>query len=174
MKAAIANVGKKYFHNTESKTCFAWWADIGCKGAKSIRGEGVTAIDPAVSRIQSAAELGAESFAAKMANSSLDAAIDVWLKRVAQRKCTPTQRARLLKAVERGTAAETVEIQLTRAALLRAVGLDEGPAAAAAATAGATYAEIGAVLGISGQGVGQKVRAYRDRSADGSHPGGLS
>ncbi|KMV18342.1 Fis family transcriptional regulator [Mycolicibacterium conceptionense] len=131
----------------------------------------MTAIDAAVSRIQSAAELGAESFATRMASSSLDAALDVWVKRVAQRKYTPTQRARLLKAVERGTAPETVEIQLTRAALLRAVGLDEGPAAAAAATAGATYAEIGAVLGISGQGVGLKVRAYRDRSADGSHPG---
>lgn len=126
----------------------------------------MTAIDPAVSRIQSAAELGAESFATKMANSSLGAAIDVWAKRVAQRKCTPTQRARLLKAVERGTAPETREIQLTRAALLRAVGLDEGPAAAAAATAGATYVEIGAVLGITPQGASFKVRTYRDRSAE--------
>lgn len=131
----------------------------------------MTAIDPTVALIQTAAELGAESFALKMANSSLDAALDVWTKRVAQRKYTPTERARLLKAVERGTARETKEIQLTRAALLRAVGLDEGPAAAAAAAAGATDTEVGAVLGISRQGASFKIRSYRNRSVDGPQQG---
>ncbi|MFV8169785.1 Fis family transcriptional regulator [Mycobacterium sp. DBP42] len=134
----------------------------------------MTAIDPTLALIQSAAELGAELFALKMANSSLDAAIDVWTRRVAQRKYTPTERSRLLKAVERGTARETKEIQLTRAALLRAVGLEEGQAAAAAAAAGATTAEIGAVLGISRQGASLKIRSYRDRSDDGSQQGGAS
>lgn len=120
----------------------------------------MTVTDPTVGLIKSAAELSAEVFARKITSSSLDAAIEVWIKRVARRKYTPAQRARLLKAVERGVAQETKDIQLTRAALMRAVGLDEAPAAAAAAAAGATYAEIGAVLGISQQGAHFKVRSY--------------
>ncbi|WP_254902467.1 Fis family transcriptional regulator [Mycobacterium simiae] len=95
-----------------------------------------------------------------MADSSLAAAVDVWLRRVARRKATPAQRARLVKAVERASAAETKAVQLTRAALLRAAGLDERPAAAAAIAAGATYTEVGAVLGMTQQGASARIRPY--------------
>jgi hypothetical protein len=120
----------------------------------------VTRGDPTVALIQAAAQRDVEMFAAKMADSSLEAAVDVWLKRVARRKATPAQRIRLVKAVERASAAETKDIQLTRAALLRAAGLDERPAAAAAIAAGATYTEVGAVLGISQQGASARIRTY--------------
>jgi hypothetical protein len=116
--------------------------------------------DPSVSLIQAAAQRDAESFAARVADSSLEAAVDIWLRRVARRKATALQRARLVKAVERASAAETKAVQLTRAALLRAAGLDERPAAAAAIAAGATYTEVAAVLGITQQGASARIRPY--------------
>lgn len=116
--------------------------------------------DASIVLICAAVQRDAESFAAKMANSSLEAAVDVWLRRVARRKVTAAQRARLVKGVERGNAAETKAVQLTRAALLRAAGLDDRPAAAAALAAGATYTEVGAVLGITQQGASARMRPY--------------
>jgi hypothetical protein len=132
----------------------------------------MTVGDPTVALIQAAAQRDVEMFAAKMADSSLEAAVGVWLKRVARRKATPAQRTRLVKAVERASAAETKDIQLTRAALLRAAGLDERPAAAAAIAAGATYTEVGAVLGISQQGASARIRPYLAARAEGGgdHP----
>jgi hypothetical protein len=132
----------------------------------------MTVGDPTVALIQAAAQRDVEMFAAKMADSSLEAAVDVWLKRVARRKATPAQRTCLVKAVERASAAETKDIQLTRAALLRAAGLDERPAAAAAIAAGATYTEVGAVLGISQQGASARIRPYLAARAEGGgdHP----
>lgn len=129
--------------------------------------------DPVVELIHAATERDAESFAAKIAESSLEAALDIWLKRVARRKVTPGQRARLIRSVERGSAPETKQVQLTRAALLRAAGCDEGPAAAAAEAAGATYAEIGAVLGISQQAASARFRRYV-AARDGAGAGGNS
>jgi len=121
----------------------------------------MTTTDPTVALIQAAAQRESVSFASKMADSSLDAAVDVWLRRVARRKATPAQRARLVKAVQRASAAESKAVQLTRAALLRAAGLDERPAAAAAIAAGATYTEVGAVLGMTQQGASARMRPYR-------------
>jgi hypothetical protein len=120
----------------------------------------MTAVDPTVALIHAAAQRDADAFAEKLADWSLAAAVDIWLRRVARRKVTPAQRARLLKAVERASARETKAVQLTRAALLRAAGLDERPAAAAAIAAGATYTEVGAVLGITQQGASARVRSY--------------
>ena len=120
----------------------------------------MTTSDSTVALIQAAAQRESDQFAAKMADSSLAAAVDVWLRRVARRKATPTQRARLVRAVERASAAETKAVQLTRAALLRAAGLDERPAAAAAIAAGATYTEVGAVLGMTQQGASARIRPY--------------
>jgi hypothetical protein len=120
----------------------------------------MTAGDSTVALIQAAAQRDADVFAAKMAGSSLEAAVDIWLRRVARRRATATGRARLVKAVERGDAVETKAVQLTRAALLRAAGLDERPAAAAAIVAGATYTEVGAVLGMTQQGASARVRPY--------------
>jgi hypothetical protein len=120
----------------------------------------MTAFDPAVVSIQAAAQRDADVFAERMADSSLEAAVDIWLRRVARRKVTPAQRARLVKAVDRASAAETKDVQLTRAALLRAAGLDERAAAAAAIAAGATHTEVGAVLGITQQGVSARLRGY--------------
>ena len=120
----------------------------------------MTVGNPTVALIQAAAQRESGAFAAKMADSSLEAAVDVWLKRVARRKVTPVQRVRLVKAVGRASAAETKDVQLTRAALLRAAGLDERPAAAAAIAAGATYTEVGAVLGMTQQGASARIRPY--------------
>lgn len=120
-------------------------------------------ISPATSGhalIHAAVERDSSAFWEHMEAASLEVAVDVWLKRVARRKVTATQRARLVKAVARATANETKDIQLTRAALLRAVGLDERPAAAAAVSAGATYTEVGEVLGMSQQGASQRIRSY--------------
>jgi hypothetical protein len=120
----------------------------------------MTTNDPTVMLIQAAARKDCAAFAAKMADSSLEAAVDIWLRRVARRRVTVVARARLVRAVERGSSADTKVVQLTRAALLRAVGLDERPAAAAAIAAGATYAEVGAVLGMTQQGASARVRPY--------------
>ena len=120
----------------------------------------MTTGDPTVALIQAAAQRESGAFAAKMADSSLEAAVDVWLQRMARRKVTPVQRMRLVKAVERASAAETKDVQLTRAALLRTAGLDERPAAAAAIAAGATYTEVGAVLGMTQQGASARIRPY--------------
>ena len=120
----------------------------------------MTTSDPAVALIQAAAQRESDNFASKMADSSLAAAVDVWLRRVARRKAIPAQRARLVKAVQRASAAETKAVQLTRAALLRAAGLDERPAAAAAIAAGATYTEVGAVLGMTQQGASARIGPY--------------
>ncbi len=103
----------------------------------------MTTSDPTVALIQAVAQRDADNFAAKMADSSLEAAVDIWLRRIARRKVSPAVRTRLVRAVERGDAAETKDVQLTRAALLRKAGLDERPAAAAAIAAGATYTEVG-------------------------------
>lgn len=118
--------------------------------------------------IQTAAQRDSADFATKMADSSLEAAIDVWLRRIARRKLTPVARARLRRAVERGAAPETKDVQLTRAALLRSAGLDERPAAAAAIAAGATYTEVGAVLGMTQQGASARVRPYIAARSQGS------
>jgi hypothetical protein len=127
--------------------------------------------NPCVALIQAAAQRDGEVFAAKMAESSLEAAVDIWLKRVARRRVSPAQRARLVRAVERASAAETKEVQLTRAALLRAAGLDERPAAAAAVAAGATYTEVGVVLGMTQQGASARIRPYLADRGDGSGGG---
>lgn len=123
-------------------------------------GDRVTNGDPTVALIQAAAQRDADTFAAKMADSSLEAAVDIWLRRIARRKVTTAGRARLVRAIERGQAAETKTVQLTRAALLRRAGLDERPAAAAAVAAGATYTEVGAVLGMTQQGASARIRPY--------------
>ena len=115
----------------------------------------MTSGDPTVALIQAAAQRDADDFAARMADSSLEAAVDVWLRRIARRKVSPAARTRLLRAVERGDAADTKGVQLTRAALLRKAGLDERPAAA-----GATYTEVGAVLGMTQQGASARIRPY--------------
>ncbi|MCB1287776.1 MAG: Fis family transcriptional regulator [Mycobacterium sp.] len=120
----------------------------------------MTSGDPTVALIQAAAQRDADDFAARMADSSLEAAVDVWLRRIARRKVSPAARTRLLRAVERGDAADTKGVQLTRAALLRKAGLDERPAAAAAIAAGATYTEVGAVLGMTQQGASARIRPY--------------
>lgn len=120
----------------------------------------MTSGDPTVALIQAAAQRDAHDFAARMADSSLEAAVDVWLRRIARRKVSPAARTRLLRAVERGDAADTKGVQLTRAALLRKAGLDERPAAAAAIAAGATYTEVGAVLGMTQQGASARIRPY--------------
>jgi len=116
---------------------------------------------PTVALIQAVAQRDADNFAAKMADSSLEAAVDIWLRRIARRKVSTAARTRLVRAVERGDAAETKDVQLTRAALLRKAGLDERPAAAAAIAAGATYTEVGAVLGITQQGASARIGPYR-------------
>ena len=126
----------------------------------------MTTGDPTVALIQAVAQRDADVFAAKMADSSLEAAVDIWLRRVARRKVTPTGRARLVRAVERGDAVETKDVQLTRAALLRTAGLDERPAAAAAIAAGATYTEVGAVLGMTQQGASARIRPYLAARSD--------
>ena len=69
--------------------------------------------------IQAAAQQDRAVFSARMAGTSLEAAVDIWLKRVARRKVSVAARARLVKAVEKATAVETRDVQLTRAALLR-------------------------------------------------------
>ncbi|WP_241474168.1 Fis family transcriptional regulator [Mycolicibacterium neoaurum] len=120
----------------------------------------MTAGDSTVVLIQAVSQRDAESFAAKMADSSLEAAVDIWLRRIARRKLSAAARTRLVRAVERGDAAETRAVQLTRAALLRRAGLDERPAAAAAIAAGATYTEVGAVLGMTQQGASARIRPY--------------
>lgn len=128
------------------------------------------AADQTVALIQFAAQRDAQAFAAKIADVSLEAALDVWLRRVVRRKLTRTQRARLVRAVERGDAPEAKDVQLTRAALLRAAGLDDRPAAAAALAAGATYTEVGAVLGMSQQGASARMRPYRAATESGDVP----
>jgi hypothetical protein len=99
----------------------------------------MTTGDPTVALIQAAAQRDADHFAAKMVDSSLEAAVDTWLRRVARRRVTPAQRARLVRAVERASAAETKAVQLTRAA---------------------TYTEVGAVLGMTQQGASARIRPY--------------
>lgn len=126
----------------------------------------MTTGDPTVALIRAAAQRDADNFAARMADSSLDAAVDIWLRRIARRKVSAAARIRLVRAVERGDAAETKAVQLTRAALLRKAGLDERPAAAAAIAAGATYTEVGAVLGMTQQGASARIRPYLAARAD--------
>ncbi|WP_454231205.1 Fis family transcriptional regulator [Mycolicibacterium fortuitum] len=111
--------------------------------------------------IRAAAQREAEQFAAKMKAHSLEIAVDVWLKRVAGHALTATQRSRLIKAVGRGKAPETKDIQLTHAALLRLTGLGYQEAGAAAVEAGATYTEVAAVLGISQQAASKQIAAHR-------------
>ncbi len=120
----------------------------------------MTTGDPTVALIQAVAQRDADNFAARMADSSLEAAVDIWLRRIARRKVSAAARIRLVRAVERGDAAETKAVQLTRAALLRKAGLDERPAAAAAIAAGATYTEVGSVLGMTQQGASARIRPY--------------
>ena len=124
--------------------------------------------------IQAVAQRDADNFAAKMADSSLEAAVDIWLRRIARRKVSPAVRTRLVRAVERGDAAETKDVQLTRAALLRKAGLDERPAAAAAIAAGATYTEVGAVLGMTQQGASARIRPYLAARTDTTRSAGMS
>ena len=126
----------------------------------------MTTGDPTVALIRAAAQRDADNFAARMADSSLDAAVDIWLRRIARRKVSAAARIRLVRAVERGDAAETKAVQLTRAALLRKAGRDERPAAAAAIAAGATYTEVGAVLGMTQQGASARIRPYLAARAD--------
>ena len=123
-------------------------------------------VDADVALIQSAAQRDKGTFAAKLADTSLEAAVDVWLKRIARKKASPVQRARLVRAVQRASAVETKSVQLTHAALLRAAGLDERAAAAAAVAAGATYTEVGEVLGMTQQGASKRIRAYLAEVSD--------
>lgn len=111
--------------------------------------------------IRAAALREAEQFAAEVKARALEIAVDVWLKRVAGRTLTPTQRARLIKAVGRGKAPETKDIQLTHATLLRLAGLGYQEAGAAAVDAGATYTEVGEALGISQQAASKQIAPYR-------------
>ncbi|TDK94740.1 Fis family transcriptional regulator [Mycobacterium paragordonae] len=121
--------------------------------------------------IQDAAQRDVQGFSARIADVSLEVAVDTWLRRVVRRKATPIQRARLVKAVERGSSPETKDIQLTRAALLRAAGLDERSAAAAAIEAGATFTEVGSILGMTQQGASARIRPYlNDRAATSGPP----
>jgi hypothetical protein len=113
-----------------------------------------------VAVIEAAAQRYAESFAAKMAHWSPAAAVGSWLRRVARGKARPAQRARPIKAVPRAGAAKTKVVQLTCAALVGAAGLEERPAAAAAIAAGASYAEVGAVVGMTRQGASARIRPY--------------
>ncbi|BBX30486.1 Fis family transcriptional regulator [Mycolicibacterium peregrinum] len=115
--------------------------------------------------IRAAGARDAESFAAGMAEHSLGLAVDVWLKRVAGRQVTPLQRARLIKAVQRGRAPETKDVQLLHAALLRQAGFEYVDAGAAAVDAGATYVEVGEALGISQQAANKQIAPYRRREA---------
>lgn len=126
--------------------------------------------DSTTTAIQEAARKDAAAFAARIAESSLEAAVDIWLRRVAHRKVTELQRTRLLRAVARGSSPETKTVQLTRAALLRAAGLDDRPAVAAATAAGATDAEVGAVLGITQQAVSYRMKGYRSTIPTGDTP----
>lgn len=121
----------------------------------------MTIDDAVVSMIQAAVHRESAGFTTKLEASSLQAAVDIWLARVAGRKSTPAQRTRLINSVMRGTAPETKDVQLTHAALRRSAGWDESAAAAAAAAAGATFGEVGAVLGISAQGAREKILAYQ-------------
>lgn len=116
--------------------------------------------NPVVERIRAAAQQDAECFAARVADSALEAAADIWLSRVAGRTLELADRKRLVKAVEQGEADETRDIQLTRAALLRKAGLDERSAAAAAIAAGASYTMAGAVLGMTQQGASARFGPY--------------
>lgn len=122
--------------------------------------------DPSIERIRAAAHHDAEQFGARLADSALEAAVDIWARRVAARTMTPDARRRLATAVARGTAAETRDIQLTRAALLRKAGLDERAAAAAAITAGASYTLVAAVLGMTQQGASARFGRHVVAAAD--------
>lgn len=133
---------------------------------------GVMAGSSVAALIQDAALRDAQSFSARIAGVSLEVAVDTWLRRVVRRRVTPTQRARLVKAVERGSSPETKGIQLTRAALLRAAGLDERAAAAAAIAAGATFTEVGAILGMTQQGASARIGPYVSGRATTSGPRG--
>lgn len=142
---------------------------IGAMASPSRTEPTATAAAP-VSVIAAAAQQDCRIFAALMEQTSLDAAVDVWLKRVARRKMSPVTRARLIKAVARGVAPHTREVQLVRAALLRGAGLDERAAAAAAVAAGATYAEVGEVLGMSQQGARKRVVSLQQQRREGDQP----
>lgn len=110
--------------------------------------------------------------AAKIQEATLGVAVDLWLTKIAGRVTTPHKRARLLRAVERGDAPEAKEIQLTHTALLRAIGWDVRPAAAAAAEAGASWTEIGEILGVSRQAATKRIQRYLDeRAAGADRPG---
>lgn len=100
-------------------------------------------------------------FTAKLAEASLAVALDVWLKRVARRQVTTTQRTRLLRAIERGTAPETMDVQLLHSALLRAAGYDERAAATAAVDAGATPRDLWTIWGVTPQAVSQRLRSHQ-------------
>lgn len=101
------------------------------------------------------------AFADSLTTQSLDEAVDIWARRIAGRRLSRTQREELIGDVRSGAAGETREIELLRAALLRAAGWDERPAAARAVAAGATYSEVGEVLGITQQGASKRLHAYR-------------
>ncbi|MCH9731949.1 MAG: Fis family transcriptional regulator [Actinomycetia bacterium] len=120
----------------------------------------MSSTDPTVALIQAAAAQDGQPLAARVAQSSLEAAVDTWLGRVAGRTASAPERARLVRAVELGEATETKEVQLTRAALLRKAGLDERAAAAAAIAAGASYTVVGAVLGMTQQGASARFGPY--------------
>ncbi|WP_195165908.1 Fis family transcriptional regulator [Mycobacteroides abscessus] len=101
------------------------------------------------------------AFTTRVAQASLSTALDVWLKRIARRQVTTTQRARLLRAIERGTAPETMDVQLLHSALLRAAGYDERAAAIAAIEAGATPRDLWTIWGVTPQAVSQRLRSHQ-------------
>ncbi|SIJ20394.1 Fis family transcriptional regulator [Mycobacteroides abscessus subsp. abscessus] len=116
--------------------------------------------DTRIAELQAAAVRDCNPFTAKVGEASLSAALDVWLKRVDGRKLTDNQRTRLLRAIARGTAPETKDVQLLHSALLRAAGLDERPAGAAAYAAGATFTELGAIWGMTQQGASKRLQEH--------------
>ncbi|WP_396908033.1 Fis family transcriptional regulator [Mycolicibacterium sp.] len=121
--------------------------------------------DEHAQKIRSAVRDEVGAFSEQMNRTSLQAAVDVWSRHVSPDEWSQADLVRLARDVGRGRAAETKDVQVIRCALLRAAGLDERPAAAAAVEAGATYVEIAAVLGMTQQGARARVRSYRADSA---------
>lgn len=108
-------------------------------------------------QIRNAVDRDNGSFRAALDAASLEAAVNVWIKYLAPQSYTPSERARLVLTVDKGTAPETREIRLLHAALLRAAGRDPNEAAVSAHDGGASFTDIGAVLGISRQSAGFRI-----------------
>ncbi|WP_255786101.1 Fis family transcriptional regulator [Mycobacteroides abscessus] len=113
--------------------------------------------------IRAAVTADSGAFGVALEAASLEAAIDVWITQLSNRSFSPAQRARLILTVQRGTSPFTQEIRLLHAALLRASGFDANDAAVAAHDSGASFTDIGAVLGISRQAAGFRINKLKAR-----------